>query len=202
MYKTVKKITTLLLITFCLNSNAQTLCFSTPTNYSLSATPYWIINNDFNGDGKKDLALATGGNVAVLLGTGTGSFGTATDFTVGSGANSVCSADFNGDGKIDIASANQSSYDISILQGTGTGSFSAATTFTLGGTFRNSYSIISSDFNGDGKADLVTANGSYNKVAILLGTGTGSFGSATYFAANSQPTAVASTDFNGDRKAD
>ena len=198
----MKKIITLLSIVFSLTVNAQTLCFSAPTNFTLSASPCWIINNDFNGDGKKDLALAIGGTVAVSLNSGTGSFGSATNFVVGTGDNSVCSADFNGDGKADLASANQSSFDISVLLGTGTGSFGTATTFTLGGTFGNPYSIITSDFNGDGKADLVTANGSYNKVAVLLGTGTGSFGSATYFAANSQPSAVANADFNGDGKQD
>ena len=36
--------------------------------------------------------------------------------------------------------------------------------------------------NGDGKLDLVVANQAGGDVAVLLGTGTGTFGAATTFA--------------------
>src|SRR5258708_4718886 len=39
------------------------------------------------------------------------------------------------------------------------------------------------DFNGDGKLDLATVGGGSNTVSILLGTGTGTFGAKTDFAA-------------------
>src|ERR1017187_1774170 len=62
----------------------------------------------------------------------------------------------------------------------------------------NPYSVISADFNGDGIKDLATANYNTYDVSILLGTGTGSFGTATNFAVGTQPTSVTSADFNGD----
>jgi hypothetical protein len=58
------------------------------------------------------------------------------------------------------------------------------------------------DFNGDGKSDLATANRTNDNVSVLLGTGTGSFGTATNFAVGSSPYSVTVGDFNGDGKSD
>jgi len=73
-------------------------------------------------------------------------------------------------------------------------------TIDTAGTFPNSICI--SDFNNDGFKDLAVANGNDNNVSILLGTGTGSFGTATNFTVGSSPYSVTSADFNGDGKAD
>ncbi len=65
-------------------------------------------------------------------------------------------------------------------------------------------SIAAADFNGDGKQDLATANSEIgsNSISVLLGTGSGSFGVATDFAAGEGLRAVAVGDFNGDGKQD
>ena len=67
--------------------------------------------------------------------------------------------------------ANRSSSfgDVSVLLGTGTGSFAAAQTYAGGSQPR---SVAMADFNGDGKIDLVTANGDAGILSVLLGTGT------------------------------
>ena len=57
-------------------------------------------------------------------------------------------------------------------------------------------------YNSDGKQDLAAANANSNNVSILLGTGTGSFGTATNFAVSGGPFSVAVGDFNGDGKQD
>ena len=49
--------------------------------------------------------------------------------------------------------------------GNGLGSFSTATNFTVGIA---PTSIISADFNGDSKMDLITANANSNNVSVLL----------------------------------
>jgi peptidoglycan hydrolase-like amidase len=49
--------------------------------------------------------------------------------------------------------------------GNGLGSFSTATNFSAGTA---PISIVSADFNGDGKMDLVTANANSNNVSVLL----------------------------------
>src|SRR6478735_5114964 len=80
-------------------------------------------------------------------------------------------------------------------------SFGPATNFVVG-TNANPRSVAITDLNGDGKPDLVTANGSSNNVSVLLGTGTGSFGAASNFAVGTNPFSVAIADVNGDGKPD
>jgi len=62
--------------------------------------------------------------------------------------------------------------------------------------------VTSGDFNGDGKLDLVTANGGSNSVGVLLGNGDGTFQTAVSYPAGSGPVSVTSGDFNGDGKLD
>ena len=69
----------------------------------------------------------------------------------------------------------------------------------------NPFAIAAADFNGDGRQDIATANFSSNNVSVLLGNGSGSFGTVTNFALPSGTTssnALAVGDFNGDNKAD
>src|SRR5262249_53561678 len=54
----------------------------------------------------------------------------------------------------------------------------------------------------DGKRDLAGANASSNNVSVLLGNGSGTFGTATNFAAGTLPRSVAIADLNGDGKLD
>jgi hypothetical protein len=63
-------------------------------------------------------------------------------------------------------------------------------------------SVTVGDFNGDGQSDLATANLYGNNVSVLLGTGTGSFGTATNFTVGTNPNSVTVGDFNGDGKSD
>ncbi|MEG4307515.1 FG-GAP-like repeat-containing protein, partial [Microcoleus sp. D3_18a_C4] len=131
-------------------------------------------------------------------------FSTATNFPVGTNPNSVVVGDFNKDGKPDIATSNGASSNVSILLGTGTGSFGTAANFSAG---IGPASLALGDFNSDGNLDIAAPWGSGGefpsyRVAILLGNGTGSFGTATSFDVVSYPYAVAVGDFNGDSRPD
>src|SRR5437868_14619769 len=72
-------------------------------------------------------------------------------------------------------------------------------TFAAGYTTR---SVITADFNGDGKKDLVTANFYDNTISVLLGDGAGNFSAPTNFTVGTYPTSVAAADFNADGKMD
>src|SRR5712671_286093 len=77
--------------------------------------------------------------------------------------------------------------------------FTPQTTFAVGDT---PFSVTTADVNGDGHADLITANQNDNTVSVLLGTGTGTFGAQTTFAVGNTPVSVTTADVNGDGRAD
>ena len=140
--------------------------FRTAASYGAGLNPYSVAVGDFNGDGKRDLAVATREFVAVLLGKGDGTFRTAVNYAAGLNPGSVVVGDFNGDGKPDLAVANYDSNNVSVLLGNGDGTFEAAVNYLTG---LNPYSVAVGDFNGDGKRDLMVANAG-GGVSILLNT--------------------------------
>lgn len=114
----------------------------------------------------------------------------------------VQSADVNGDGIPDLVAAGwngSSQAQLSVRLGTGNGSFGAATTYAGGGTIL--YGLALADFNGDGVLDIATTGESTGggQLSIRLGTGNGSFGGATTYAAEFERSSdVAVGDFNRD----
>jgi hypothetical protein len=179
--------------------------------------PASIAIADVNGDHKPDVVVANGssGTVGVLLGNGDGTFQPAV--TYGSGGMSpvsVAVADVNGDGKPDLLVANECADDncdgsVGVLLGNGDGTFRAAVTYSSGGIY--GLSVAVADVNGDGKPDLLVANGcatinlcaSEGAVAVLLGDGDGTFQAAKeYLSGGSYPYSLKVADLNGDGKLD
>ncbi|MGA2696256.1 MAG: FG-GAP-like repeat-containing protein [Terriglobales bacterium] len=152
-----------------------------------------IVIADFNGDGKPDLAVATGSGVAVLFGKGDGTFGSAAYFSPGVG-NSIVSADFNGDGKLDIAVGGlYGNNDAAILLGNGDGTFQPAVPL-VNSSLQN---VLTADLNGDGKADVV--NGSQ----AFLGNGDDTFNAPVQIGQLIEgPYVQVLSDINGDGKPD
>jgi hypothetical protein len=137
----------------------------------LAPRAYFVTAGDVNGDAKQDLVIAQGpaANVGIRLGDGTGGFTAAEDIGPADNPFSVAVGDFNGDGKLDVAiattSASSGRGNVSIRLGDGAGGFTAAPDVAVGD---GPASVAVGDFNGDGRADLATANLGSNTVTVLL----------------------------------
>jgi trimeric autotransporter adhesin len=118
---------------------------------------------------------------------------------------SLAVGDFNGDGIPDLAI---SEFGVDIVLGNGDGTFKAR--LLAPGNLPYIEFIAVGDFNGDGKLDLAVAycNDTFpttqpGAVEILLGNGDGTFNlAAASPATGNTPTAIATSDFNGDGNLD
>jgi len=139
---------------------------------------------DVNGDGCRDAVVSDYSMVSwVALGDCAGNFSQPTPFPMGDSPYAVQLADVNGDGNLDIVTSSvptqepnylyTSGNTVNVALGDGKGNFSVARTYVGAGL---SYSLAVADFNGDGKPDVVTANGDTDSANLFLNDGTGSFG--------------------------
>jgi hypothetical protein len=136
--------------------------------------------------------------------------------------NTLAIADLNGDGRPDIVIAVTCSTGLSgcsngkgtgmlsVMLNNGDGTFKPAKAYKSGGYF--AIAVIAADMNGDGKLDLVVANGcagapfgncpAEGSVGILLGKGDGTFEPVQTSPAGAGPHAMAVADVNKDGKLD
>ncbi len=177
---------------------------------------------DIDGDSRQDLIVYSGPvfsaqSLTVLLGLGDGAFRLAGKITLLAtavsqnlpGANPIPLADFDGNGLPDIAmyngrvSLNGSFTDtVSVRLNQGNGTFGSPVTYQLGtSTGLIPVLIVVGDFNNDGSPDIATAS-SQGRISVILGTGTGAFGSPLAFSASldagTQITNLAVADLNND----
>ncbi len=177
--------------------------FSAGVNYPVGSAATSVAAGDFNNDGKLDALVAlNGSNTAVLLlGNGDGTFSTGTSLTTGPSPKSIAVADINGDGKLDAVVANSGYNTISVFLGHGDGTFAPAVNYAvgaLGTAYPNG--IVLADMDGDGRLDIIAANGS--TLSILRGLGNGTFSSPINIDSINDATSVAVADFNRDGRLD
>jgi hypothetical protein len=106
--------------------------------------------------------------VAVLLGTGTGSFGVAkkTDLGMTSLPSGLALADFDADQRPDVAVALYGDNQVAVLRNAGAGALAGTPVLLSSGVAPRSVAI--GDVNNDGKPDLISANFSDNTISIFL----------------------------------
>jgi hypothetical protein len=145
--------------------------FSAPSFYAVGAYPSALVAQDFNGDGKLDLAVTStpisgspGDEVSLLSGNGDGTFQAPAFFGAGYYSYSLVSADFNGDGAYDLAVANGKSNTVSILlnlTGTDMTLKSSPSALTYGESTTLTATVAASVSNGAAPTGKVTfMNGS------------------------------------------
>jgi hypothetical protein len=191
-----------------------------PITFDTGGSPEGIAAADFNADGSVDLAFATENDngATVRLNTSTSGSESFTDpvlFPTATQALRLVAADFNGDGAPDLAVANQAPITGStlsiLLDTTGTGSTPTFADAVTVANLDRMCSIVTADFNGDGKPDLAFGSGSSTPINVILDTTmTGAtaptFSAAVPFATNAGTTAgvvaAAAGDLNSDGKPD
>jgi len=178
------------------------LTFRPPVPLPTAIEP-WLdaTSGDFNGDGRRDIAAVDMCcEVDVFLNNGAGGF-TRTRLNPTTSFTDVTTADMNGDGRLDLVAASGDFNPLEptkhfpgavyVFLGSGTGSFGTGAPYATG--VLSATSIVTGDFNGDGKRDVATGNRSmvftenigyqlYDSVSILPGDGAGHLLTATTFA--------------------
>jgi uncharacterized protein (TIGR03437 family) len=174
--------------------------FNQITSISVGRAPRRVVVNDFNGDGKDDLAVTIQGEskVVLLLGDGAGFFGISGSYNTGRDTLVMVTGDFNGDGKTDLVANGRLDNVVTMLLGDGTG-FSSVKNYPAG---ESPLSLAAADFNQDGKLDLAVSNSGSTQVSILPGDGAGGFGAAISFTAGVKIGPLTAADYNNDGKTD
>jgi len=175
--------------------------FASAVNYDVGSGPFELVTGDFNHDGIPDLATAlnAASGVSVLPGLGAGVFATAVTIPLNGASTGLAIGNFNSDGHADLVATQNGGGTVALLLGTGAavigaGSFGSAV-YTSAGP--NPFHVVVADFNADNNQDLAVANTADAGVRVLLGTGTGSFGTPKVIASGNNST-VGAADVNDD----
>jgi len=144
--------------------------------FGVSGTNYLSVTaDDFNGDGKADLAIIAtvplGASAAsIMLGNGDGTFQTPQSYASSLSPDFLIAGDFNGDGKLDLATVASANFGLTVLLvGNGDGTFLVSPQTSPLRSFLNALTV--GDFDGDGKLDLVISD-QVETAGIFLNTST------------------------------
>ena len=128
--------------------------------------------------------------------------GSTASYKAGQAPQAIVVGDFNRDGKLDLVTtysgSGSASGGVTVLLGNSAGGFGAASSYPASGCNSPS-NLITGDFNGDGRPDVLLSDGSTG-LYLLLGNVDGSFQSA--LKTNGVYFKLVAADFDGDGNLD
>ena len=166
----------------------------------------WV--GDFNGDGKRDVAIASeAGQLSLFVGQNRIPIQNGNSYATGLPlGNQVCSGEFNNDAKTDfvVTSSNTPSTTgnpntLVVMFGDGQGGLVAGPQSRVGSALGE---CASQDINGDGKSDVVVASAGDQNVYVLLGNGNGTFQAPMGYVTFAGTGPIRLQDFDKDSKLD
>ena len=174
------------------------------------AGPSSVVARDFDGDGRADLAAAnvTSNDVAVFRQRGPGGYtGLTPDLVLGDAGTTpnltaLAVGDLDADGDLDVACASAGDSTLSVFEQVSPSLFGSGPSATIGSALDTpgARSLAAADLDGDGRLDLVSANGTGDSLSIFFQRSTGEFVAApdAIVSGCDDPTCVAAADLDGD----
>lgn len=185
---------------------AQSICFdpASDNRYETGSFPAATCTADFNSDGKADIAALRAGTIEILFGnrTATNTFEPAVSYQHNLSAGAIETADFNSDNKADIVVfGTHGPDDLALFINNGNGTFAAPIEFSFGtsngsGLWNNDMRM--SDFDGDGKKDLVINDKNLNRLYIVKNNGNSTLTVTDTLVTGNKPNSLAVGDLNND----
>ncbi len=193
-----------------------TISFAAKTDYLTGSKPSGVAIGDFDGDGKKDLAVSNYNDNTVSVfrnqsAAGIIQLGLPVTLKVGANPSGIQAGDFDGDGKPDIATSNYSDNTVSVIKDQSVpGSLAFATAVAYSNNYvvqALSIRLAMADMDGDGKLDLQLINqvyppGSASGFKNISTPGNPAFTNAAGGIINGVPAGVVMQDFDGDGRPD
>ncbi len=182
------------------NSGNGTFVFG--ANIFAGDYPAFVVIGDLDDDEDLDLAVTswTEEIVSVFLNNGGGRFANGVTYPAGIGPVGLAVGDLDDDGDLDLAAANlgpvfNPGTTVSILLNSGNATFAMPVPYGVG---QAPSSVIITDLDADGDADLALTNLHDDTASVLLNNGDATFADDVTYGVGDGPSFVAAGDFDGD----